>query len=189
MYGLTTEELARYNRHLILKEFGLEGQQKLKSAKVLVIGAGGLGAPCLLYLTAAGVGTIGIVDFDTVDASNLQRQVLYTVDDVGKPKADTAAHRLKQLNPSVHFNTHREKLTSANALDIIRSYDIIADGSDNFQTRYLVNDACVLLNKPLIYASIFQFEGQVSVFNYTDPSGTLGPNYRDLFPTPPPPRR
>ncbi|HMY37322.1 MAG TPA: molybdopterin-synthase adenylyltransferase MoeB, partial [bacterium] len=187
MYGLTTEELARYNRHLILKEFGLEGQQKLKSAKVLVIGAGGLGAPCLLYLTAAGVGTIGIVDFDTVDASNLQRQVLYTVDDVGKPKADTAAHRLKQLNPSVHFNTHREKLTSANALDIIRSYDIIADGSDNFQTRYLVNDACVLLNKPLIYASIFQFEGQVSVFNYTDPSGTLGPNYRDLFPTPPPP--
>ncbi|MCK6542835.1 molybdopterin-synthase adenylyltransferase MoeB [bacterium] len=187
MHGLTTEELARYNRHLILKEFGLEGQQKLKSAKVLVIGAGGLGAPCLLYLTAAGVGTIGIVDFDTVDASNLQRQVLYTVDDVGKPKADTAAQRLKQLNPFVHFNTHREKLTSANAMDIIRSYDIIADGSDNFQTRYLVNDACVLLNKPLIYASIFQFEGQVSVFHYTDPSGTLGPNYRDLFPTPPPP--
>lgn len=187
MHGLTTEELTRYNRHLILKEFGLEGQQKLKSAKVLVIGAGGLGAPCLLYLTAAGVGTIGIVDFDTVDASNLQRQVLYTVDDVGKPKADTAAQRLKQLNPFVHFNTHREKLTSANAMDIIRSYDIIADGSDNFQTRYLVNDACVLLNKPLIYASIFQFEGQVSVFHYTDSSGTLGPNYRDLFPNPPPP--
>jgi sulfur-carrier protein adenylyltransferase/sulfurtransferase len=164
----TKEELARYNRHIIIPGFGIEAQQKLKAAKVLVIGSGGLGSPVLLYLAAAGVGTIGIVDFDVVDDSNLQRQVLFGVNEI-------------RLNI---YNTH---LNSGNALDIVKDYDVIADGTDNFPTRYLVNDASVLLGKPNVYASIFQFEGQVSVFNYRNAGGEPGPNYRDLYPTPPPP--
>jgi len=184
---LTREELSRYNRHLILKEFGLEGQEKLKAAKVLVVGTGGLGSPSLLYLTAAGVGTIGLLDFDVVDESNLQRQVLFEVNDVGRPKVEAARDRLQALNPHVQFILHHTTMTSKNALDIIKNYDIVSDGSDNFQTRYLVNDACVMLDKPLIYGSIFQFEGQVSVFNHRDKNQNPGPNYRDLFATPPPP--
>ena len=184
---LSKDELSRYSRHIILKDFGIQGQEKLKAAKVLVIGAGGLGSPVLLYLAAAGVGTIGIVDFDVVDETNLQRQVLFTVHDIGKPKADIAAARLKALNPFVNIIPFPLQFTSQNALGIIRDYDIVVDGTDNFQTRYLVNDACVLLNKPNVYGSIYQFEGQVSVFNYTDAGGVLGPNYRDLYPTPPPP--
>ena len=179
------EEQERYNRHLILPQFGLEGQQKLKQAKVLVVGTGGLGSPLLQYLTAAGVGTIGLVDFDVVDRSNLQRQVLYWVEDVGKPKVEAAKKRLQGLNPNVTFITYNTRLTSQNALSILKEYDVIADGTDNFPTRYLVNDACVLLGKPLVYASIFQFEGQASVFNYRNPDGSRGPNYRDLFPHPP----
>src|SRR5918993_3281508 len=181
------EELARYNRHIIIPEFGLESQKKLKAAKVLVIGSGGLGSPVLLYLAAAGVGNIGIVDFDVVDDSNLQRQVLFGVTEVGKFKAEAAKQRLQSLNPYINIQVHKVQLTSSNALDIIRDYDVVADGTDNFPTRYLVNDASVLLGKPNVYASIFQFEGQVSVFNYTNASGELGPNYRDLYPTPPPP--
>lgn len=181
------EELARYNRHIIIPEFGLEGQKKLKAAKVLVIGSGGLGSPVLLYLAAAGVGTIGIVDFDVVDDSNLQRQVLFGVNEVGKPKVEAARQRLESLNPHIKINIYNTQLTSKNALEIIKDYDVVADGTDNFPTRYLVNDACVLLDKPNVYASIFQFEGQVSVFNYKNASGELGPNYRDLYPTPPPP--
>ena len=181
----TPEELQRYNRHLILPQFGHEGQRKLKEAKVLVIGTGGLGSPLLLYLTAAGVGTIGLVDFDVVDRSNLQRQVLYSVEDVGTPKVEAAKKRLQTLNPNVTFITHNTKITADNALEIIRQYDVVADGTDNFPTRYLVNDACVLLDKVLIYASIFQFDGQASVFNYPYPDGSRGPNYRDLFPHPP----
>ena len=180
-------EYARYNRHIIIPEFGLAGQQKLKGAKVLVIGSGGLGSPVLLYLAAAGVGTLGIVDFDVVDDSNLQRQVLFSVTDVGKSKVEAAKQRLQGLNPHINIITYNTQLTSQNALNIFKEYDVIADGTDNFPTRYLVNDACVLLNKPNVYASIFQFEGQVSVFNYTDAKGTVGPNYRDLYPTPPPP--
>ncbi len=181
------EELERYSRHLIIPEFNIEGQRKLKDAKVLVVGSGGLGSPLLLYLTAAGIGTIGLVDFDVVDETNLQRQVLFSVDDVGVPKVEAAIKRLKGLNPHVNFIAHNTQLTSENALDIVANYDLVADGTDNFPTRYLVNDACVLLNKTNVYASIFRFEGQVSVFNYTDESGTTGPHYRDLFPTPPPP--
>ncbi|MBL7959782.1 molybdopterin-synthase adenylyltransferase MoeB [bacterium] len=184
---LSREELSRYSRHIILKEFGLEGQKKLKTAKVLVIGAGGLGSPVLLYLAAAGVGTIGIVDFDVVDETNLQRQVLFTVQDIGKPKADIAAKRLLALNPFINTLTYPVQITSQNAFDIINHFDVVVDGTDNFQTRYLVNDACVLLNKPNVYGSIFQFEGQLSVFHYTDSNGVVGPNYRDLYPTPPPP--
>lgn len=180
-------ELERYSRHLIIPEFNIEGQRKLKAAKVLVVGTGGLGAPLLQYLTAAGVGTIGILDFDIVDDSNLQRQVLFSTDDVGKPKVVAARARLEKLNPYVTFNTYNVQLTSENALDIIKDYDVVADGTDNFPTRYLVNDACVLLGKVNVYASIFRFEGQASVFNYTDKDGNTGPNYRDLFPTPPPP--
>lgn len=183
----TKEELARYNRHIIIPEFGMEAQLKLKAAKVLVIGSGGLGSPVLLYLAAAGVGTIGIVDFDVVDDSNLQRQVLFGVDEIGKPKVEAAKRRLEALNPYIRLNIYNMHLNSQNALDILRDYDVIADGTDNFPTRYLVNDAAVLLGKPNIYASIFQFEGQVSVFNYRDRQGQLGPNYRDLYPTPPPP--
>jgi molybdopterin/thiamine biosynthesis adenylyltransferase/rhodanese-related sulfurtransferase len=179
---LSNEELARYSRHIIIPEFNIEGQKKLKSAKVLVIGTGGLGSPLLLYLTAAGVGTIGLLDFDTVDDSNLQRQVLFSVEDVGKPKVEAAKKRLVGLNPFVNFVTHNVKLSSANALEILKDYDVIADGTDNFATRYLVNDACVILGKPNVYASIFRFDGQVSVFNYQN-----GPNYRDLYPEPPPP--
>jgi adenylyltransferase/sulfurtransferase len=180
-------ELARYNRHIIIPEFGLEGQQKLKAAKVLVVGSGGLGSPLLLYLAAAGVGTIGIVDFDVVDDSNLQRQVLFGVSEVGSPKVEAAKRRLESLNPFIKFNVYNTQLTSQNALAIVQDYDVVADGTDNFPTRYLVNDACVLLGKVNVYASIFQFEGQVSVFNYRDASGQLGPNYRDLYATPPPP--
>lgn len=181
------EEYARYDRHIIIPDFGLEAQKKLKAAKVLVVGSGGLGSPALLYLAAAGVGTIGIVDFDVVDDSNLQRQVLFGVDAIGKPKAEEAKRRLQALNPHIRIQVHNTQLTSKNALDIIRDYDVVADGTDNFPTRYLVNDACVLLNKPNVYASIFQFEGQVSVFNYRSADGEVGPNYRDLYPTPPPP--
>ncbi|MGZ8536750.1 MAG: molybdopterin-synthase adenylyltransferase MoeB [Flavisolibacter sp.] len=181
------EELARYNRHIIIPEFGIEAQKKLKAAKVLVVGSGGLGSPVLLYLAAAGVGTIGIVDFDVVDDSNLQRQVLFGVDEVGTPKVEAAKKRLESLNPHIKINIYNTQLTSKNALAIIKDYDVVADGTDNFPTRYLVNDASVLLGKPNVYASIFQFEGQVSVFNYTNASGELGPNYRDLYPTPPPP--
>lgn len=179
-------ELARYSRHIIIPEFNIEGQRKLKAAKVLVIGSGGLGSPLLLYLTAAGVGTIGLVDFDVVDDSNLQRQVLFTVADVGRPKVEVAKKRLQALNPHINIITHNTRLDSENALDIFKDYDVIADGTDNFPTRYLVNDASVLLGKPNVYASIFRFEGQVSVFNYTDSKGEVGPNYRDLFPEPPP---
>ncbi|MBL7941665.1 MAG: molybdopterin-synthase adenylyltransferase MoeB [Flavobacteriales bacterium] len=181
------EELERYSRHLIIPEFNIEGQRKLKQARVLVVGSGGLGSPLLLYLTAAGVGHIGIVDFDVVDESNLQRQVLFGVENKGVPKVEAALARLRSLNPHVQFRTYNEKLTSANALDIVKDYDVVADGTDNFPTRYLVNDACVLLGKVNVYASIYRFEGQASVFNYTGPDGVTGPNYRDLFPTPPPP--
>lgn len=181
------EELARYDRHIIIPEFGIEAQQKLKAAKVLVVGSGGLGSPLLLYLAAAGVGTLGIVDFDTVDDSNLHRQVLFGVGEVGQPKVEAAKLRLRALNPHIRINTYNTPFTAQNALDILREYDVVADGTDNFPTRYLVNDAAVLLGKPNVYASIFRFDGQVSVFNYTDKNGVLGPNYRDLYPTPPPP--
>ncbi len=183
----TKEELARYNRHIIIPEFGEAAQLKLKAAKVLIIGSGGLGSPALLYLTAAGVGTIGIVDFDVVDDSNLQRQVLFDIHEIGKPKVEAARRRLEALNPHVRFILHNTHINSGNALDIIKDYDVVADGTDNFPTRYLVNDATLLLDKPNVYASIFQFEGQVSVFNYVNQSGERGPNYRDLYPTPPPP--
>jgi adenylyltransferase/sulfurtransferase len=184
---LSKEELARYSRHIAIDGFGLEAQQKLKAARVLVVGAGGLGSPALLYLAAAGVGTIGLVEFDRVDDTNLQRQVLYSVDDVGRSKAHAARERLLALNPHIQVEVHETRLTSANALDIMARYDVVADGTDNFATRYLVNDACVMLGKPNVYASIFRFEGQVSVFNYRDAEGKTGPNYRDLYPTPPPP--
>ena len=181
------EELQRYSRHLILPEFGEEGQLKLKQSSVLVVGAGGLGCPVLLYLAAAGVGKIGVVDFDVVDRSNLQRQVLFTEDDIGKYKSDTAIERLSRLNPGISFINHSTRLTSENALEIIDKYDLVADGSDNFPTRYLVNDACVILKKPNVHGSIFRFEGQVSVFNHLLPDGSRGPQYRDIFPSPPPP--
>jgi sulfur-carrier protein adenylyltransferase/sulfurtransferase len=180
-------ELARYNRHIIIPEFGEEAQLKLKAAKVLIIGSGGLGSPALLYLTAAGVGTIGIVDFDVVDDSNLQRQVLFDIREIGKPKVEAAKRRLEALNPYVNIVIHNTHINSGNALEIIKDYDVVADGTDNFPTRYLVNDATLLLDKPNVYGSIFQFEGQVSVFNYVDRHGVRGPNYRDLYPTPPPP--
>jgi len=180
---LTNEEIARYSRHLILPEVGLEGQQKLKAAKVLCVGTGGLGAPLAYYLAAAGIGTLGLVDFDVVDESNLQRQIIHSTNDVGRPKIDSAAEKLKALNPYVNIVKHETMLTSANALEIIKDYDIVADGTDNFPTRYLVNDACVLSgNKPNAYASIFRFEGQASVFATED-----GPCYRCLYPEPPPP--
>jgi len=183
----TREELARYNRHIIIPGFGEEGQKKLKAAKVLIIGSGGLGSPALLYLTAAGVGTIGIVDFDVVDDSNLQRQVIFDIREIGKPKVEAAKRRLEALNPHTRFILHNTHLNSGNALDIIKDYDVVADGTDNFPTRYLVNDATLILDKPNVYGSIFQFEGQVSVFNYVNEKGERGPNYRDLYPTPPPP--
>jgi molybdopterin/thiamine biosynthesis adenylyltransferase/rhodanese-related sulfurtransferase len=179
---LTNEEIARYSRHLILPEVGMEGQQKLKAAKVLCVGTGGLGAPLALYLTAAGVGTIGLVDFDTVDESNLQRQIIHSQSTVGKLKVDSAEIMLKGLNKNVNVVKHNTMLTSANALEIFADYDVIADGTDNFQTRYLVNDACVLTGKPNAYGSIFRFEGQASVFATEE-----GPCYRCLYPEPPPP--
>jgi adenylyltransferase/sulfurtransferase len=179
---LTNEEIARYSRHLILPEVGMEGQRKLKAAKVLCVGTGGLGAPLALYLTAAGVGTIGLIDFDVVDESNLQRQIIHSQSTVGKLKVDSAEIMLKGLNKNVNVVKHNTMLTSANALEIFKDYDVIADGTDNFQTRYLVNDACVLTGKPNAYGSIFRFEGQASVFATED-----GPCYRCLYPEPPPP--
>ncbi|MFN2397344.1 MAG: ubiquitin-like small modifier protein 1 [Gemmatimonadaceae bacterium] len=179
---LSPEEVLRYSRHLIMPEVAMRGQRKLKAAKVLVVGAGGLGSPLGLYLTAAGVGTIGVVDFDVVDATNLQRQVLYGTSDVGRSKLDAAAERLRDVNPHVEIIPHEVRLTSENALGILESYDVVVDGTDNFPTRYLVNDACVLLGKPNVYGSIFRFEGQVSVF-----FAEKGPCYRCLFPEPPPP--
>lgn len=181
------EELERYSRHLIIPEFNIEGQKKLKASSVLVIGSGGLGSPLLLYLAAAGVGRIGIVDFDTVDASNLQRQVLFSLDDVGNSKAESAKKRLASLNPHIEIEVHDTMFTEENARELIRNYDVVADGTDNFPTRYLVNDACVLENKVNVYASIYRFEGQASVFNELLSDGSRGPNYRDLFPSPPPP--
>jgi adenylyltransferase/sulfurtransferase len=179
---LSNEEVARYSRHLILPEVGYEGQQKLKAAKVLCVGTGGLGAPLSLYLAAAGVGTLGLVDFDTVDASNLQRQVIHSTKTVGMLKVDSAEIMLKGLNPNLNVVKFNTMLTSANALEIFKDFDIIADGTDNFQTRYLVNDACVLTGKPNAYGSIFRFEGQASVF-----ATEAGPCYRCLYPEPPPP--
>jgi len=180
--GLSPEELRRYARHLILPEVGEEGQKRLKQARVLCVGAGGLGSPLSLYLAAAGVGTIGLVDFDVVDASNLHRQILYETGDVGRPKLAAAAERLTGVNPHVRVERFEEKLTSDNALAIVREFDVVADGTDNFPTRYLVNDACVLTGRPNVYASIFKFEGQASVF-----WAAKGPCYRCLFPEPPPP--
>jgi adenylyltransferase/sulfurtransferase len=179
---LSNEEIARYSRHLILPEVGYEGQQKLKAARVLCVGTGGLGAPLAMYLTAAGVGTIGLVDFDTVDESNLQRQIIHSQSTVGKLKVDSAEIMLKGLNKNVNVVKHNTMLTSKNALEIFADYDVIADGTDNFQTRYLVNDACVLTGKPNAYGSIFRFEGQASVFATEE-----GPCYRCLYPEPPPP--
>ncbi len=179
---LTTEEIRRYSRHLLLPEVGMEGQQRLKAARVLCVGAGGLGSPVAMYLAAAGVGTLGLVDFDAVDVSNLQRQILHTTLDVGRPKLESATRRLTALNPDITVATHDIALSSANALPILREYDIVVDGTDNFPTRYLVNDACVLLGKPNIYGSVFRFEGQASVFAMPD-----GPCYRCLYPEPPPP--
>jgi adenylyltransferase/sulfurtransferase len=179
---LTTDDLARYSRHLILPEVGMEGQQKLKAARVLCVGTGGLGSPLALYLTAAGIGTLGLVDFDVVDASNLQRQIIHSTKDIGRSKLDSAEEKLKALNPAINIVKHNTMLSSANALEILKDYDIVADGTDNFPTRYLVNDACVLLGKPNAYGSIFRFEGQASVF-----ATAQGPCYRCLYPEPPPP--
>jgi len=179
---LTRDEIERYARHLILPDVGVEGQQRLKAARVLIVGAGGLGSPVALYLAAAGVGTLGLVDFDDVDVSNLQRQILHGTKDVGRSKLESARARLRDVNPHVRIEMHDARLTSANALDIIAGYDIVVDGTDNFATRYLTNDACVLLGKPNVYGSIFRFEGQASVFSLDD-----GPCYRCLFPEPPPP--
>jgi adenylyltransferase/sulfurtransferase len=179
---LTTSDLSRYARHLILPEVGMEGQQKLKAARVLCVGTGGLGSPLSFYLTAAGIGTLGLVDFDVVDASNLQRQIIHSTKDIGRKKLDSAEEKLTALNPSVKIVKHETMLTSANALEIFKDYDIVADGTDNFPTRYLINDACVLLGKPNAYGSIFRFEGQASVF-----ATEQGPCYRCLYPEPPPP--
>ncbi|MDX1667538.1 MAG: molybdopterin-synthase adenylyltransferase MoeB [Saprospiraceae bacterium] len=183
---LNPAEMARYARHIAIPEFDVAGQRKLKAAKVLVAGAGGLGSPLLLYLAAAGIGHIGIVDFDVVDDSNLQRQVLFDTDDIGKPKAERARSKLLTLNPHIDVVAYPFRLSSDNALDIMADYDIVADGTDNFPTRYLVNDACVLAGKTNVYASIFRFEGQVAVFNHVRGDGKRGPNYRHLFPEPPP---
>ena len=179
---LSNDEILRYSRHLIMPEVGMEGQQKLKAARVLCIGAGGLGSPLALYLGAAGVGTLGIVDFDVVDYTNLQRQIIHTTADVGRKKLDSAAEKLKAINPFLNIRKFDTRLTSDNALELFREFDIIADGTDNFPTRYLVNDACVLTGKPNVYGSIFRFEGQASVFATKE-----GPCYRCLYPEPPPP--
>lgn len=183
---LTKEEVARYSRHLIIPDVGMDGQKRLKNAKVLIIGAGGLGSPALLYLAAAGVGTLGVIDFDVVDESNLQRQVIHGVSDVGKPKAVSAQESVAEINPFVNFVAHTEQLTTDNAVELFGQYDLILDGTDNFATRYLVNDAAVLAGKPYVWGSIFRFEGQVSVFWEDAPNGK-GLNYRDLYPEPPPP--
>ena len=182
MSALTNEEIQRYSRHLILEEVGMEGQTKLKNSSVLCVGTGGLGSPLLLYLAAAGVGRIGIMDFDVVDESNLQRQVIHGTSTVGKLKVESAKERILDINPHIQVDLYDEALTSENALRIFEPYDVIVDGTDNFPTRYLVNDACVLLDKPNVYGSIFKFDGQCTVFNYEG-----GPNYRDLYPEPPPP--
>ena len=180
--ALSKDEILRYSRHLILPEVGVEGQQKLKAAKVLLVGTGGLGAPLGLYLAAAGVGRIGLVDFDVVDFTNLQRQIIHFTKDVGRPKIESAAEKMQAINPHLEIVKHEVALTSENALDIIKDYDMVVDGTDNFPTRYLVNDACVLLNKPNVYGSIFRFEGQATVF-----ATEGGPCYRCLYPEPPPP--
>ncbi|MDQ3476305.1 MAG: adenylyltransferase/sulfurtransferase MoeZ [Actinomycetota bacterium] len=179
---LSVEEVRRYSRHLIIPDVGMDGQKRLKNAKVLAVGAGGLGSPTLLYLAAAGVGTLGIVDFDVVDESNLQRQVIHGTSDVGKSKALSAKESIAEINPLIDVVLHETRLDSDNVLDIFAQYDLIVDGTDNFATRYLVNDACVLLDKPYVWGSIFRFDGQVSVF-----WDSHGPNYRDLYPVPPPP--
>ena len=179
---LTTDDLSRYSRHLILPEVGIEGQRRLKAARVLCVGTGGLGSPLAFYLAAAGIGTLGLVDFDVVDLSNLQRQIIHSTKDIGRKKLDSAAEKLTALNPVLNVVKHDTMLSSANALEILGSYDIVADGTDNFPTRYLVNDACVLTGKPNVYGSIFRFEGQASVFATKD-----GPCYRCLYPEPPPP--
>ena len=179
---LSTDDLSRYSRHLILPEVGMEGQRRLKASRVLCVGTGGLGSPLAFYLTAAGIGTLGLVDFDVVDSSNLQRQIIHSTKDIGRKKLDSAEEKLTALNPSIHIVKHETMLTSANAFDILKDYDIVADGTDNFPTRYLVNDACVLLGKPNVYGSIFRFEGQASVF-----ATEQGPCYRCLYPEPPPP--
>ena len=184
MNKLNQEEIKRYNRHLILKDFGMQSQLKLKNSKVMVVGAGGLGCPALQYLAAAGVGTIGIVDSDVVHESNLQRQILFKNSDIGKNKAETARVRLFELNPFISIQAFATRLTSHNALELLSKYDVILDGSDNFPTRYLLNDACVLLNKPLVYGSVLEYEGQMSIFNLNI-NGTFSGNYRDIFPTPP----
>jgi adenylyltransferase/sulfurtransferase len=180
--ALSNDEILRYSRHLIMPEVGMEGQLKLKSAKVLLVGAGGLGAPLGMYLAAAGIGRIGIVDFDVVDHTNLQRQIIHGTRDVGRKKLDSAADTMSDINPFVQIDKHEIALTSENALEIIKEYDMVVDGTDNFPTRYLVNDACVLLKKPNVYGSIFRFEGQATVFAYGG-----GPCYRCLYPEPPPP--
>lgn len=179
---LSKEELARYSRHITLPEVGLEGQRRLKAARVLCVGTGGLGSPLAFYLAAAGIGTLGLVDFDVVDSSNLQRQIIHSTRDVGRKKLDSAAEKLTALNPALKIVKHETMLSSANAMEILKDYDIVADGTDNFPTRYLVNDACVLLGKPNVYGSIFRFEGQASVF-----AAGQGPCYRCLYPEPPPP--
>ncbi|MGI0482113.1 molybdopterin-synthase adenylyltransferase MoeB [Geminocystis sp. CENA526] len=179
---LNKEEYERYARHIILPEVGLEGQKRIKAASVLCVGTGGLGSPLLLYLAASGIGRIGIVDFDIVDASNLQRQIIHGTSWVGKPKIESAKNRILEINPACQVDLYETRLSAENALSILEPYDIVIDGTDNFPTRYLVNDACVLLNKPNVYGSIFRFEGQATVFNYEG-----GPNYRDLYPEPPPP--
>ena len=180
--SLSKAEVERYSRHLIIPDVGMTGQKRMKNAKVLVVGAGGLGSPALLYLAAAGVGTLGILDFDTVDESNLQRQVIHGQSDIGKSKAVSAAESIAEINPYVTVNLHTERLDSGNALEIFEPYDLILDGTDNFATRYLVNDACVLLGKPYVWGSIYRFDGQASVF-WAD----YGPCYRCLYPEPPPP--
>ncbi|MFI5956534.1 adenylyltransferase/sulfurtransferase MoeZ [Cryptosporangium sp. NPDC051539] len=180
--SLSVEEVRRYSRHLIIPDVGMDGQKRLKNAKVLCVGAGGLGSPTLMYLAAAGVGTLGIVEFDTVDESNLQRQIIHGQSDIGRSKAESARDSVKEINPLVDVILHEVRLESENVLDIFRDYDLIVDGTDNFATRYLVNDACVLLGKPYVWGSIYRFEGQVSVF-----WDEYGPNYRDLYPVPPPP--
>ena len=179
---LSVEEVRRYSRHLIIPDVGMDGQKRLKNAKVLAVGAGGLGSPTLMYLAAAGVGTLGVVDFDVVDESNLQRQIIHGQSDIGKPKAVSAKESINEINPFVDVRLHEERLDSSNVLEIFADYDLIVDGTDNFATRYLVNDACVLLDKPYVWGSIFRFDGQVSVF-----WASHGPNYRDLYPVPPPP--
>ncbi|HEX4787349.1 MAG TPA: molybdopterin-synthase adenylyltransferase MoeB, partial [Actinospica sp.] len=180
--SLTVEEVRRYSRHLIIPDVAMDGQKRLKNAKVLCIGAGGLGSPALMYLAAAGVGTLGIVEFDTVDESNLQRQIIHGQSDIGRSKAESARDSVKEINPLVQVNVHEERLDSENVMELFAQYDLIVDGTDNFATRYLVNDACVLLNKPYVWGSIYRFDGQASVF-----WSEYGPCYRCLYPEPPPP--